>query len=186
LCSHKSRSCKWRLSFTFTHQNPVWIYIFTHAFYMSRTSFPFEIQNICEQLFCWKQRCLVVFGWSRESYHRNDKGFCESDHLLMCQDAAHGPHGAVYAYVENVHFLRFKRLAYSLKTRNLLTFYSLAVTTCTVRCNIKISVFCSHSMFLCSVWFVQQTADFCQYNIHRLVFVVEAYFVFWEVRTENL
>jgi len=43
---------------------------------------PFEIQNIRDQVHL-KPRCLAAFGWSGGSGHRNDKGLCGNDHLLI-------------------------------------------------------------------------------------------------------
>jgi hypothetical protein len=71
---------------------------------MPRTSLPFEIQNIRDQVYL-KPRCLAAFGWSGGSDHRNVKGLCGSDHLLMCQDAAHGPRATDYACIEKLRFL---------------------------------------------------------------------------------
>jgi hypothetical protein len=71
---------------------------------MARTSLSFEIQNISDQVYL-KPRCLAAFVWSAGSDHRRDKGLCGSDHLFMCQDAAHGPRATGYACVEKLHFL---------------------------------------------------------------------------------
>jgi hypothetical protein len=47
------------------------------------------------------------------------------------------------------------------------------------------SAFCPHSVFMCSVWFLQQIATVSPNSINRLVFVVETS-VSCEVQTELL
>ena len=50
--------------------------------------------------------------------------------------------------------------------------------------NIHNSTFCPHRVFICFVWFSEQTAIISLYNINWLVFITETECFYCAVRTE--
>jgi hypothetical protein len=54
-----------------------------------------------------------------------------------------------------------------------LCFYSPVVTICTASLTSGNSAFCPHSVFMCFVWFSEQTAIISLYSINWLVFITE-------------
>ena len=67
-----------------------------------------------------------------------------------------------------------------------LTLESPVVTICTAGLTFTNSTFCPHSVFVCFVWFWEQTAIISLYNINWLVCITETECVYCAVRTECL
>jgi len=52
--------------------------------------------------------------------------------------------------------------------------------------NIKDSTFCSHGLFMWSLWISERTSVICVYSISELVFITETECVYFTVRTESV
>jgi len=64
--------------------------------------------------------------------------------------------------------------------------YRTVVTICTTSLTLINSIFCPHTLFLCSIWISEQTAIISLYNINWLVCITETQCVYCAVRTEHL
>jgi len=48
------------------------------------------------------------------------------------------------------------------------------------------SAFCPHSVFVCSMWILEQTAIISLYNIDWLVFIIDTWCVYCAVQTGSV
>jgi len=106
--------------------------------------------------------------------------------VTMCtaQWSLYVPHNSQYMYRTMVTICTAQWSLYVPHSGHYM--YRPVVTICTTSLTFSNSTFCPHTVFMCFVWILEQTAIISLYNINWLVFVTETQSVYCAVRTEFL